>query len=440
MFCGCALSFGDEPNVHTCPVCLGHPGTLPTVNEQAVHYGLMIAARARLRGRAALDLRTARTTSIPTCRRATRSASTTSRWRGAGELGGRPHPPRPPRGGRREAHPRRRVGPDPRLRRLARRLQPRRHPAGRDRHRARHPRARRRRASGSAPARDAAPARRLRREHGGGEPALSTRNISLRPAGSEELGDKTELKNMNSFRFLERGIEAELERQRGLLDAGEAVDAGDAPLRPADGLADAAALEGVRPRLPLLPRARPGPAGADRGDDRRRARRAAGAARRRAATATSPSSASPRRPATPARVRRRARATYFERALAAAGDGASPTAIANWVTGDLVAGAARGRRGGATRSRPRRRPRRSRRSPPWSSRRRSPRRRQAGAGELVAEGGDPAAIVEREGLGADRGLRRARGDRRARDRGRARGRREGARRAREGDRPRSSAA
>jgi aspartyl-tRNA(Asn)/glutamyl-tRNA(Gln) amidotransferase subunit B len=42
MFCSCSLSFGDEPNTHTCPVCLGHPGTLPVVNEQAVRYGLMI--------------------------------------------------------------------------------------------------------------------------------------------------------------------------------------------------------------------------------------------------------------------------------------------------------------------------------------------------------------------------------------------------------------
>jgi aspartyl-tRNA(Asn)/glutamyl-tRNA(Gln) amidotransferase subunit B len=42
MFCGCELSFGDEPNTHTCPVCLGHPGTLPVVNAEAVHYGLMI--------------------------------------------------------------------------------------------------------------------------------------------------------------------------------------------------------------------------------------------------------------------------------------------------------------------------------------------------------------------------------------------------------------
>jgi aspartyl-tRNA(Asn)/glutamyl-tRNA(Gln) amidotransferase subunit B len=43
MFCGCELSFGDEPNVHTCPVCLGHPGTLPVTNAEAVHFGLMIA-------------------------------------------------------------------------------------------------------------------------------------------------------------------------------------------------------------------------------------------------------------------------------------------------------------------------------------------------------------------------------------------------------------
>jgi aspartyl-tRNA(Asn)/glutamyl-tRNA(Gln) amidotransferase subunit B len=43
MFCSCALGFGAEPNTLTCPVCLGHPGTLPVTNAEAVHYGLMIA-------------------------------------------------------------------------------------------------------------------------------------------------------------------------------------------------------------------------------------------------------------------------------------------------------------------------------------------------------------------------------------------------------------
>ncbi|MEA2330820.1 MAG: aspartyl-tRNA(Asn)/glutamyl-tRNA(Gln) amidotransferase subunit [Thermoleophilaceae bacterium] len=42
MFCGCELSFGEEPNTRTCPVCLAHPGVLPVTNAQAVHYGLMI--------------------------------------------------------------------------------------------------------------------------------------------------------------------------------------------------------------------------------------------------------------------------------------------------------------------------------------------------------------------------------------------------------------
>ena len=158
----------------------------------------MIGAGARLRDRAALDLppqelllsrqpeglpdQPVRHPAVP--RRPARR---------------RPHPPRPPRGGRGEADPRRRVGPHPRLRRLAGRLQPRRHAAGRDRHRAR-------------PARAAEQARewlRLLRttlrqlgvsDVNMEEGALRCdANVSVRPAGSEELGTKTELKNMNSL-------------------------------------------------------------------------------------------------------------------------------------------------------------------------------------------------------------------------------------------------
>jgi aspartyl-tRNA(Asn)/glutamyl-tRNA(Gln) amidotransferase subunit B len=43
MFCGCAVSFGEEPNTRTCPVCLGLPGSLPVANERAVVYTLKIA-------------------------------------------------------------------------------------------------------------------------------------------------------------------------------------------------------------------------------------------------------------------------------------------------------------------------------------------------------------------------------------------------------------
>jgi aspartyl-tRNA(Asn)/glutamyl-tRNA(Gln) amidotransferase subunit B len=49
-------------------------------------------------------------------------------------------------------------------------------------------------------------------------------NISIRPVGSTGLGTKTELKNMNSFRFIERGINAEVARQIALVRAGEAVE------------------------------------------------------------------------------------------------------------------------------------------------------------------------------------------------------------------------
>jgi aspartyl-tRNA(Asn)/glutamyl-tRNA(Gln) amidotransferase subunit B len=43
MFCGCEVAFGGEPNSRVCPVCLGHPGTLPVPNERAVEYGMLIA-------------------------------------------------------------------------------------------------------------------------------------------------------------------------------------------------------------------------------------------------------------------------------------------------------------------------------------------------------------------------------------------------------------
>jgi aspartyl-tRNA(Asn)/glutamyl-tRNA(Gln) amidotransferase subunit B len=43
MFCGCPNEFGGEPNTRTCPVCLGHPGTLPVPNRQAIEYTMKIA-------------------------------------------------------------------------------------------------------------------------------------------------------------------------------------------------------------------------------------------------------------------------------------------------------------------------------------------------------------------------------------------------------------
>jgi len=40
LFCSCAVSYGDDPNHHTCPVCLALPGALPVLNERAVEHAI----------------------------------------------------------------------------------------------------------------------------------------------------------------------------------------------------------------------------------------------------------------------------------------------------------------------------------------------------------------------------------------------------------------
>ncbi len=48
-------------------------------------------------------------------------------------------------------------------------------------------------------------------------------NVSLRPVGQAELGTRTELKNINSFKFVQKALEYEIERQAKILDQGDAV-------------------------------------------------------------------------------------------------------------------------------------------------------------------------------------------------------------------------
>ncbi|MEE4261054.1 MAG: Asp-tRNA(Asn)/Glu-tRNA(Gln) amidotransferase subunit GatB [Desulfobacteraceae bacterium] len=43
IFCGCSTSFGAPPNTHTCPVCLGMPGVLPVLNKKVVEFALRMA-------------------------------------------------------------------------------------------------------------------------------------------------------------------------------------------------------------------------------------------------------------------------------------------------------------------------------------------------------------------------------------------------------------
>jgi aspartyl-tRNA(Asn)/glutamyl-tRNA(Gln) amidotransferase subunit B len=53
IFCGCETSFGAAPNTHVCPVCLGLPGALPVLNEAAVRLAVRVglALGCALRGR-----------------------------------------------------------------------------------------------------------------------------------------------------------------------------------------------------------------------------------------------------------------------------------------------------------------------------------------------------------------------------------------------------
>ena len=279
MFCRCENVWGEEPNTRTCPVCLAHPGTLPVPEPDGDRVGGQARPRARLRDRRALALppqelllsRPAEGLPDLPVRRPARLGRALRRAR----AGRRPRDrdrPRAPRGGRRQDRPRRRRRrADPRRRVLARRLQPRRHAARRDRRRARRPLGRGGAALPPAPAPDGRRARHLRR--GDGEGIAALRRQRLRAPGRrgglphEDRAQEHELLQVRRRRDRGRGRAPDRDlrgRRRGR--------PADAPLRPAAGHDRAAPLEGGGARLPLLPRARP------RGD---RAARRAGRARPR---------------------------------------------------------------------------------------------------------------------------------------------------------------
>jgi len=221
MFCGCALSFGEDPNTHTCPVCLGHPGTLPVVNEQAVRYGLMIglalgctpAERSLFHRKNYFypDLPKGYQISqfdIPLCREGrlgdvrihrVHLEEDAAKLTHAG-ASGRIHGAEASvvdfnRGGT----PLVEIVTEPDLR------------------------------SAEEAAEWARLLRATLRRLGVSDVNMEEgslrvdANVSVRPAGQALLGTKTELKNMNSFTFLRHGVEAEIARQSGLVGEGERV-------------------------------------------------------------------------------------------------------------------------------------------------------------------------------------------------------------------------
>jgi aspartyl-tRNA(Asn)/glutamyl-tRNA(Gln) amidotransferase subunit B len=233
MFCGCELSFGDEPNVHTCPVCLAHPGVLPVPNEAAIRYALRIAAALECEV-APRSLFHRKNYFYPDNPKAYQISQYDEPLATGGRLGGvRIHRVHLEEDAAKTIH----LGESGRIHGSAASLV--------DFNRAGTPLVEivsEPDLRGAAEA--GAWARLLRttvRQLGVSDVNMEEgslrcdANVSVRAAGSGELGTKTELKNMNSFRFLERGIEAELERQRALVEAGGAVVQETLHFHPEDG-------------------------------------------------------------------------------------------------------------------------------------------------------------------------------------------------------------
>jgi aspartyl-tRNA(Asn)/glutamyl-tRNA(Gln) amidotransferase subunit B len=392
MFCGCELSFGEPPNTRTCAVCLGLPGALPVANAQAIHLGLMIglALGSKLAPRSVFHRKNYFYPDLP---KGYQISQYDEPLCGGGKLGevrihrvhleedaaklthvgesGRIHGSRESvvdfnRGGTPLAE----IVTEPDLR------------------------------SGEQAGEWLRLLRTTLRQLGVSDVNMEEgslrcdANISLRPAGADELGVKTELKNMNSFRFIERGIRAEIARQEKILAGGGQVVQETLHYDPASGaittLRSKEEAHDYRyfPEPDLVPvqidelmltRAREqlGELPADRAQ---RFERELGL-----------SADSARLLAFRAEL-----GDYFEAALAAEVDLPTPAqALANWVAGDLVS------RLGEDED-----PARSRVAPAALAvlvGLVSAKRISVGAGRqvldrLVAEGGDPAEIVRGEGL------------------------------------------
>jgi aspartyl-tRNA(Asn)/glutamyl-tRNA(Gln) amidotransferase subunit B len=390
MFCGCELSFGEPPNTRTCPVCLGLPGALPVVNARAIHFGLMIglALGCELAPRSIFHRKNYFYPDLPKGYQI--SQYDEPLCRGGALAGVRIHRVHLEEDAAKLIH----VGASGRIHGSELSVV--------DFNR------------GGTPLveivtepdlRSPAQAREwlelLRatlRALGVSDVNMdegslrADANVSLRPAGSDALGTKTELKNMNSFRFLERGVAAEIERQRAIIEAGEEVVQETLHFDPTSGAISSlrskeeaqdyryfpepdlvpiattdAMLEAARAAMPELPAARAARFERDLGLGADRAHQLAF---------------------------RSELGDFYERALAS-GD-ADAVALANWVGGELVARTAEAD------------PADSRVEPAAlaalvamvAGHRLSVTAAREVLEVLVEQGGDPEAVVAERGLGA----------------------------------------
>ncbi len=221
MFCGCELSFGDPPNTHTCPVCLGLPGSLPVANAKAVHFGLMIgmALDSELAPRSIFHRKNYFYPDLPKGYQISQYDEPLCKRGRLGEV--RIHRVHLEEDAAKLIH----LGASGRIQGSEESIV--------DFNR------------GGTPLAEIVTEPDLSTPEQAGEWLRLLRttlralgvsdvnmeegslrcdaNISLRPAGTTELGTKTELKNMNSFRFIERGIRAEIARQEATIQAGGRV-------------------------------------------------------------------------------------------------------------------------------------------------------------------------------------------------------------------------
>ena len=221
MFCSCELTFGEEPNTRTCPVCLGLPGTLPVINARAIHFGLMIgmALNSELAPRSIFHRKNYFYPDLP---KGYQISQYDEPLCAGGQLGDvRIHRVHLEEDAAKLTH----AGGSGRI-------------AGSD-------------ASvvdfnrGGTPLAEIVTEPDLRSAEQAGEWLRMLRitlrqlgvsdvnmeegslrcdaNISIRPRGEAGFGTKTELKNMNSFRFIEQGIRAEVIRQTEIVEGGGEV-------------------------------------------------------------------------------------------------------------------------------------------------------------------------------------------------------------------------